>query len=438
MQIKVFEAPDMTSGLKQIKKALGPDALILSSRTIKKGTMGVLGKPMLEITAASDEAWPEDKGYNATLSVKQASTPKREPIIQKPDNLTYDTLWKEESREKLPVSDSIDTTSTKTTPIAYAHRNDDSLKEEINELRSLIYGLNQHIATLNITDKKPAFIDPVPANNIPLERKIPGSDNLLQMILAYGINEKAGRTIAKFVKDSLSKRKLQDEAVVDHFLTKSISDLFAVRETLVEKQQKQKRISLIGPTGVGKTTTIAKLAANYLSQFGSSIALITIDTYRVAAVEQLKVYGEIMKLPVEVVIRPDELELALDKHKDCELILIDTAGRNPHSGPDMKELINFLRPHLHIENHLVLSATTREDEQFDIINRFHSLPIEGTIFTKIDECVALGTLLNIHIKKDTPISFLTNGQRVPEDIITPSSRTIAELIVNNYRTLKNG
>jgi flagellar biosynthesis protein FlhF len=160
--------------------------------------------------------------------------------------------------------------------------------------------------------------------------------------------------------------------------------------------------------------------------------MITIDTYRIAAVEQLKVYGEIMHLPVDVVITPEQLEQAIARHSDKELILIDTAGRSPRDSYCIDELASFLAPELHIDKHLVLSAGTRENELLDTIERFSTLEINNTIFTKIDECSSLGILLNTQIQNSSPLSYVTNGQRVPEDLLEISPKLVAELIMSQH------
>ena len=128
----------------------------------------------------------------------------------------------------------------------------------------------------------------------------------------------------------------------------------------------------------------------------------------------------------------------MERLHDFDLVLIDTAGRSPRNGGDLQELANFIRPHLGIENHLILPATTRERELEEIIRRFSIVPVNNFIFSKLDECDQLGVLLNIHYKNDTPVSFLTNGQRVPEDLIMPSPATIAELIIDEERMLHHG
>jgi flagellar biosynthesis protein FlhF len=188
---------------------------------------------------------------------------------------------------------------------------------------------------------------------------------------------------------------------------------------------------LIGPTGVGKTTTLAKLAADYLTHFDGKVALVTIDTYRIAAVEQLKVYGEILCLPVEVVFSPAELQAAFARHADKDLILVDTAGRSPRDDQRLDELAAFLGPDSATSKHLVLAAPTRNRELQETVRRFGRLPLDSIIFTKLDECEDRGALLNIPARQDLPVSYLTNGQRVPEDLLTAKPATIADFVMGH-------
>ena len=422
MQVKVFEAKDMASGLKMVKEALGPDALILSTRTIRSGTFGMLGKPMMEITAAVDNNWQEPP-------VSPVANPKRQVQPQqthRPDrrqDISYGEIWAQD--EPPPVAQP----ARRQPPV------NREIQDELAELRNIVKGLSNRITGLDSSALRKPYVEP--------EYTAPGSGNAavdpaIAFLTGYGINPETAQVVARFTRDTIEQASDLDRNDLTAIFKAAIARLFTTEQLLKSRPTHQRRISLIGPTGVGKTTTLAKIAAHYLSQFGSRIALITIDTYRIAAVEQLKVYGEIMRLPVEVVIKPRELDQALDKFRDHELILIDTAGRSPRNGIDLQELAGFLRPELGIENNLLLSATTRERELEETIKRFSILPISNFIFSKIDECDQLGVLLNIHYKNDTPISFLTNGQRVPEDLIMPSPATIADLIMNDHRTLNNG
>jgi flagellar biosynthesis protein FlhF len=256
--------------------------------------------------------------------------------------------------------------------------------------------------------------------------------SLLQRITELGISQENAQTIAGFASESLTLEGLTDPFVQQEYLTNTIEGLLNVSTDLFKrkKNDSQIRLALIGPTGVGKTTSLAKIAANYLSCQSLSIGFITIDTYRIAAVEQLKVYGDIMNLPVEVVLTPEQFEQALLKMRDKDLILIDTAGRSPHDKLCIEELASFLRSDLEIEKHLVLSATTRGDELFEVMERFSILGIDHTIITKIDECLKLGVLLDLQIRSKIPYSFIANGQRVPEDIMEADVKTLTSLIMS--------
>jgi len=192
---------------------------------------------------------------------------------------------------------------------------------------------------------------------------------------------------------------------------------------------KPRRIALLGPTGVGKTTTVAKLAADYLLNRGRSLALVTIDIYRIAAAEQLKVYGEIMNVPVDVAGTPEEFRQIMRRHHDKELVLIDTAGRSPRDRAGIEALHEFVGPESGVENHLVLSTATRERENDAAIKRFTGVPLKSLIMTKLDECETLGSLLNIHLRHKAPLSYLTDGQRVPEDLLLAEPKKIGQLIL---------
>jgi len=439
MQVKIFESTDMASGLKLVKEALGPDALILSTRTIRNGKLGIMGKPVLEITAAIDAPWPE------TAPQSQSPAPRRSSLSKKPF-----TQWAEE------------TTRSQTTPrrgqtITYDSQlrlqqepehfleKQPPLHSELDELKDMVKKLGMEVARLNSRpvaedrrlkpEDEPLVQQPSTIEQEGQSGPQEGDQHLLDQLLSQGISTGAAREILRRLESREGAGSTRTEGNdLTHALTQTIGDLVHVAPALCQDQTIQRRIALVGPTGVGKTTTLAKIAARYLGNFSSSIALITIDTYRIAAVEQLKVYGSIMNLPVEVVITPEQLEQAFARHHDKELILIDTAGRSPKDSLCIKELASFLRADYSIDKHLVLSATTRESELFETINRFSILGIDNIIITKTDECETLGVMLDIqmHDRNNTiPFSWITNGQRVPEDLLTASPELVAELIMNS-------
>jgi len=162
---------------------------------------------------------------------------------------------------------------------------------------------------------------------------------------------------------------------------------------------------------------------------GASVAMVTTDNFRVGAVEQLKTYAKIMDLPLEVAATPAELAKVLARHADKDLILIDTTGRSHKDAERLEDLKGFLECHPGIETYLCMSATTRARELDEIVATFGGLPITKFLFTKLDESESYGCIVNTHLKHKLPISYLTTGQKVPEDIEVASSKKIASLVV---------
>ncbi|MBR4642711.1 MAG: hypothetical protein IKO74_08355 [Selenomonadaceae bacterium] len=187
-------------------------------------------------------------------------------------------------------------------------------------------------------------------------------------------------------------------------------------------------VALLGTTGVGKTTTLAKIAAKFVLEQRTNVALITADTYRISAVEQLKTYSDILELPLEIVYNPQELASALERHRDKELILIDTAGRSQHNEYQMRELEDFLRINPRIEKHLVISATTKFTDARQIMNKFSQIEPDKIIFTKIDETASLGMIINLLRDKKYSLSYITTGQSVPDDIERAGAEVLATLL----------
>jgi flagellar biosynthesis protein FlhF len=437
MQVKIFESTDMASGLKLVRKELGPDALILSTRTVRSGRLGILGKQILEITAAVDTTWPRQPHKNKPT--EHSFQPPLEHLAYTsnsgvlPSTATVDdyevkageSLFKIGARPERP-SQALEQPSL---PAA----ENPQIRQEFDELKNMVKSLAGEITRLgrrSETDNGQARNAGLSGNSTLHQRlQSSGHTQVLDLLLSHGVNLETARTISGFAKDSLSEADLTNEQKLYGFLQNTIADILQVERPDFNRTEQQHRIALVGPTGVGKTTTLAKIAADYLSNYSNSIALITIDTYRIAAVEQLKVYGEIMHVPVDVVLTPLQLEQAITRHQDKELILIDTAGRSPRDTLSIDELATFLHPDLGVTKHLVLSATNREEELAETISRFAPLGIDRTIFTKVDECINLGIILNTQIHNSSPLSYITNGQRVPEDLFQADSRKIAELIM---------
>lgn len=458
MQVKTFKAADMASGLKQIRKEMGADALILSTRSVRDGKLGLLAKPTLEITAAIDSPALKQEPKIKTPDVLKVRSKKRIPSRQVASDLKNrinaysgnintvidDSIEAVTYSPQKPANYSSMTTAEDSENSTIPDANNQTLHDEMQEIKSMVKALGRQVSRLNTSqttataiesNKTQQLLQGVQNNFLP-EKSL---DNpVIELLLKQGINLEASTTIADFAQETVTDELLNvPEHLISHLKT-AIMPLIQTGQHIFNEATDQKRIALVGPTGVGKTTTIAKMAAKYLSEHSNSIALITIDTYRIAAVEQLRVYGEIMNLPVEVVITPQALEQALLQHKDKELILIDTAGRSPRDSICIEELSSFLLPEFNIEKHLVLSSTTRENELTHTIKQFEKLGVDQTVITKIDECHNLGVLLNLQIQNPNPISFITNGQRVPEDILIAEQHIIADLIMSNYQESIHG
>ena len=187
--------------------------------------------------------------------------------------------------------------------------------------------------------------------------------------------------------------------------------------------------ALIGPTGVGKTTTVAKLAANFALKEKYRVALVTADTYRIAAVEQLKTYADLIGIPIEVVYTPQELRSALYRHQDKQLVLIDTAGRSPANQPQMAELEALLAVDDNIEKHLVLSATTKFTDCLQAVQRFQPSKPQKYLFAKLDEASNIGTIFNLMFHAPKTMSYVTTGQNVPDDIELADSNRLTTLML---------
>lgn len=400
MQVKVFEAKDMATALKLVKESLGEDALILSTRTIKKGGLGRLGKTTVEVTAAIDNPEPEPAPSlfgNPYLKSPEPSAPK----------VTFDEVWR---RRKVidPLEEEVQELKGQLASLEV-----ESLRQEISGLREMMrdYAVAAPAA--------PPLASGMEAGDSPLPR-------LVRELVALGVEAAMAETI---VRREFKRRTPKERASVKGFLTQAIANAVTCSGPFFGEAKQPRRIALLGPTGVGKTTTVAKLAAEYLLKRGRSLALVTIDIYRIAAAEQLKVYGEIMNVPVQVASTPREFQEILRGHADKELVLIDTAGRSPRDRAGIEAMYEFIGPESGVENHLVLSAATRERENHAAVQRFAGAQLKSLILTKLDECEVLGPLLNVHLRHGTPLSYLTNGQRVPEDLRLAEPDEVGKLIL---------
>ncbi len=432
MQVKVFESPDMATGLRMVRNELGADALILSTRSIRNSKLGILGKSMLEITAAIDETPPSFKNGNGSFGLSAEKHSATTPFYRKNNSTNADRIGTPNSPFSLtPSNKSGEIKKTPHFSENKEHQNSgQDVNRELDELKSMIRSLSAEVSQLKPAKPLQQQTDHSSAIEGTTEEHPPSPEKVLvELLCSYGISIETSKVIADLARDSLSHEELSDPEKLSSFFQEITGGFIHVSPPDFTESNGQKRIAFVGPTGVGKTTTLAKIAALCIGRFRKSVALITIDTYRIAAVEQLKVYGEIMNLPVDVVLTPGQFQKAIHKHRDKDVILIDTAGRSPKDKISIEELSTFLTDDLQIEKHLVLSAGTRDSELIEAVSHFQKLNLDKTIFTKIDECTHLGAILNTQLKNPTPLSYITNGQRVPEDILQIDREAVARLVI---------
>jgi flagellar biosynthesis protein FlhF len=247
-------------------------------------------------------------------------------------------------------------------------------------------------------------------------------------MLSAGISPEFVGELAKGLRGwKAASRREGDTEFCLHYLRWKLME--AVEVTGPEAEG-AKVCSFIGPTGVGKTTTLAKLAAHFSLRLAQRITLVTIDTYRIGAVDQLKTYARILGLPLEIATGREEFQEILWNHRDQDRVLVDTAGRNPYSREQLEELKDILTVDPPVENHLVLSATTKDFDLAQVVQRFSLLPIRSYIFTKLDETDEYTSLFNQLLRFKRPLSYLTNGQKVPEDIELATKEKVASLVLN--------
>ena len=241
------------------------------------------------------------------------------------------------------------------------------------------------------------------------------------------IQEEIARALVERLRENSGA--IDDAETAKKQLIEMLADELAVTGPIDTTTRSGRIVALVGPTGVGKTTTIAKLAANFRLRENRRVGLITVDTYRIAAVEQLRTYADIIDLPMEVVSTPREMREAIDRLRDLDLVLMDTAGRSPRDEVRIRELKALLAEAKPDEVHLVLSAVGSATSMAATAERFATVGTSALVVTKLDEAMGLGSLLPVTRNCHLPISYLTNGQNVPDDIRVAQQRELAQMIL---------
>ncbi len=393
MKLKTFTAPTYTEALNKIKTELGDDVVIVSSKEIKRKTLSSPG--LYEIVVAVEE------------DVKKIEPKKNDEVL-----LKLSTAAKEIS--------SLSKNEKKVTNSLRPVNNDEimALKEEISKIADTLKYLQATV--WDITNK----------NELELP---PEFSEIYALAKASGIASKHLDEIMRLTIKYMPLKMRKNRTAIKRYFHTLLKKMIPVRIEREIKPPHKKIMMFVGPTGVGKTTTIAKLAARYAYKLSArhKVGIITLDTYRIGAVEQLMTYAKMMRLPIETVVDPSDFEEALKALRHNDYILIDTVGSSQHDKEKIEKLSSFLKINTfaEININLVLSAITKYEDLTDIYNNFSILPIDTLIFTKLDETRNYGNIFSLLLDTKKPVSYYSIGQEVPDDLMEANAEYLLKGIL---------
>lgn len=372
MDVQTFRAASLQEALSLVRQTLGPDAAVLQTREVRAGLLGWLaGKRAVEISATTQILPPRRR--HAARPVVTLAPPKSTDV----HGVDLENLVA--PREQQPEVPSVRrTASRQASPV----RMSESLFQVFTSL---------------------------------LDADVP--------------EDTARELIEELATQLPTAADMADAALLKARLVRSIEADVRAFGPIRTQVGKRRVVALVGPTGVGKTTTIAKLAAHFRLKERKRVGLITVDTFRIAAVEQLRAYADIIDLPMEVVSTPDEMRQAMTRLSDVDLILMDTAGRSPRDETKLRELKEMFAEAMPDEVHLVLSATCGASHRARMLQQFAEVGVTALMLTKMDEAHGLGSLLSLVRASRIPVSYLTNGQNVPDDIQIAESADLTRLML---------
>ncbi len=378
MDVRTYRARSIQDALRLIRDDLGPDAAVLHTREVSAGMLGgIFGGRQIEVTASTEVKVPSRLPNELQVSATPANSPAAETAIP-------------------------------STPK--------------NNTRSR---LRAHLAA----DSSPSLVDQLSSRDSVKTQRTAAWFELFTNLVDSGLADSHARELLETVKRRIDPRDAGDLLALQSQLARVVEESLRVRGAIQLSPGRANVVALVGPTGVGKTTTIAKLAANFRLADKCRVGLITVDTYRIAAVEQLRTYAEIMDLPMEVVATPREMQTAVERFADLDLVLIDTAGRSPRDTAHIQELRAMLSEADPDETHLVLSSVTSGESLQRSVDQFREVGATHLVLTKTDEAAGLGSLLPLLRRCELPVSYITNGQNVPQDIEAARKRELAKILV---------
>ncbi len=442
MIIKKYQADTEQNAILMAKDDLGNDAIVMNIKKIQpKGLLRIFVKAKVEITAAVDENAPKTESdmankQPATKNIQQVKPEvkhenKDEAVSFAPNEKTLDALKQAMTNGELAGAQ-------KQVQDVVTKSNDeiDDLEKKIDKIQGSLQNLIEERIKTKVDEevKDNSESSEEPQDTLSDEEKeklekIEACKNLIyEQLVNAEVSEEYANELIEEIKDVLTP-----DATINNILAyvyqKIILKLGQPKTITREEDDGVKIVFFVGPTGVGKTTTIAKIVSDLKLNKKAKVALITADTYRIAAVEQLKTYANILSIPLEVVYSPEELSEAADKYKDYDFVLVDTAGRSHLNEKHYDDLKAYLDAVPKKEVYLTLSITTKYRDLCDVVNTYSNLNDYKIVFTKLDETACIGNIYNIRRKTGAELSYVSYGQNVPDDYEPLNTQVIAKKLL---------
>jgi flagellar biosynthesis protein FlhF len=412
MDIRTFRAATLQEALEQVRETLGPDAAVLHTRQVKRSRMGLFSSSLVEVEASVEMPVTSRmlKRAKPNPAVQPASRTEASPAH--PSSIpTAATAFSPQSISESAVPATVDTKSPDTPLLPQTtQQHSDSKSHEREELTSPV---------------QPETVAGS-ASRLP-----PAMYETLSEMLEAGVEPSEAKSLLQAASKLLAVEQLSDALLLQGRIGQLVSKNLKVAEPIVLTPGQQAVIAMIGTTGVGKTTTLAKLATNFQADRNCQVGLIALDTLRPGAVDQLLQYAESLDAALEVVSSIHQFLPALKRLKDCDVVLIDTAGRSPHDAEQIGVLQDLLAAAQPTSVQLVISATSSIANVEAAIEKFSPLHPTGLVITKLDEALGFGAWLSTLQQCELPVSYITHGQHVPQDITPVNRRRLASMLLGH-------
>lgn len=419
MKVKLFHAETMHEAIRDIKAELGPDAIILSTKRVRQGSLpfGLFGKPLLEVTAATDRDAKEFAPIpQPTVSVqRQEARPlmPTPPAAPEPAPLFQDTLSAllRRSATTQPTVPSAPMPSPVAPPRVKPTERVHRLKQDLQELHQRL--------TTSLPDAAPTGGAGFP---VPIARAC-------RQLIAQGLRPASAENLCLALRRRLASQTAQTDGDIRETLHRILEEGIRVSGPLLSPGDNYNVAMFVGPSGVGKTTAIVKLATHYRLEEHKSVVLITLDTCRTAAVEHLRMYADVLGVTLETAQTTADVMDGIRRHREANLILIDTPGFGANETARLAHLGGLKDSYGPIETHLVLSACTRMQDLRRTVARYDVCAPTRLLFTKLDETAEYGNLFELASQTTLPLSYWGIGQQVPEDLELAQPGRLADLLL---------